>query len=396
MKKRMLFLTHEVPYPAVSGGTIKTWKLLEYFASRYILTLVCLNKGTNKDTEQEMVEKLQPHDYLSINHQRSRNLFALAGSYLTGSPMAVYRNHNNRLMVKTRALCKNTDLIFVDHYEMFQYVAKDCAAPVVLHEHNAEFLLWQRYAEKQSNPLKSWVLQRESRRVIGVEKTYAQRADMILAAPNDTDSLTTQGVPHDKFRPTYHLGDDTLLEQPPVVFHNNEKVVLYIGSLWWEPNIDGLCWFIENIWPQIVSKDPEVTLWVIGKTKDQRLKEVVAGKKGVVIKGFVDDLTPVYAAARLAIVPLRFGSGMKVKVLNFLYRGLPVVTTTIGTEGIELQNNKDVIIPEGDEDWSRQILKLVNDPELCSRIGQAGRELAERKYTWKKHLHDLQSFLGQL
>ncbi|MCB0430207.1 MAG: glycosyltransferase [Flavobacteriales bacterium] len=389
MKKRMLFITHEIPFPPASGGTIKTWKLLEYFAQTHELSLVCLKKGQTSEGEADMLDKLRPARYFSKAVDIPRNASSYLQSILKRTPLPIYRNYDKEVAEVVNEYAMDCDILFVDHYEMFCYVPEVPPCKVVLHTHNAEFLLWKRHSIEETSWPKKLVTRWEAGRVLRKEKEYIRRSDLVLASENDRDVLKREGLDTSHFTGTYHLGNDEMLSWPEMDFSHTPKQVLFVGSLWWEPNIDGLLWFLSHVWAQVVQKDPGIHLVIAGKQRDNRIEKASKSIPNVEIAGFVEDLGPLYAHSRIAIAPLRYGSGMKVKVLNYLYRGIPVVASPVALEGIPVQAGKDLLVAESPEQWIETILRLAGDIQLCSQIGKTGRQTAALKLTWMAHLKEI-------
>lgn len=392
---RILFLTTQLPYPPKSGGLIKSWRLLQHWSSVHELSLV----HPLKEVDQEHIEEfkkeglpLKMHFYDKVII--GRNAFSLVKSYLGHKSLNIYRNHSSVLSKKIEDILPQIDLVFVDHYELGQYIPASYMGKVVLHEHNAEYVMWSRLAELENNPLKKLLLKVESKRIAKAEKAYAKRADQVWAAPNDCKELTAIGIAAEKLRKTYHLGEDFMIDSPDIVFTDTEKRILFIGTLTWEANVDGLLWFLRTVWPEL-KKDKEVNLDIIGKNPDPRLIALAEKDPQVNFLGFIDDLEPYYNRSRVFIVPLRFGSGIKVKLLNALYRGLPTVTTEIGIEGLEVQDGVDLFQANEPELFSKQVGRLLNDKAKWTEMRNSAR-VKGKVYTWKKLLADHDGHLKEL
>ncbi|NND95509.1 MAG: glycosyltransferase [Flavobacteriales bacterium] len=392
---RILFLTTQLPYPPQSGGLIKSWNLVDHWSKKHELLLIHPLKNGDSDYLEEFKTKVTLKEHFYVPLDRSRTPFNLLRSYLKHASLNVYRNFHQSIKEKVQALSTSVDIIFLDHYELGQYIPGSYMGKVVLHEHNAEFIMWKRLAELEKNPIKKLLLNIESGRILKAEKTYAGRADLVLAAPNDIDELCSQGVDRKKMRKTYHLGEDFMLDAAPMQFEKTKKSLLYIGTLTWEANVDGLIWFIDNCWTELRSRNPDLILSIVGKNPDERIIQLAEDNEGIELRGFVRDLEDCYPIHRVFIVPLRFGSGIKVKILNALYRGIPTVTTAIGTEGLETIDGKHLFECTGAEDFIDKVDVLLKDKELWRSMSDASRELS-RKYTWKSLLAEHDSQLESL
>jgi len=388
---RILFLTTQLPYPPVSGGVIKTWRLVSHLARKeeHDFQLIFPLKNDDKKHLPAFRQKLPKAEVFAVPLSRGRSAVNLLKSYLAAPTLNVYRNADVRLADKAREWGRHADLIFVDHYEMGQYLPREKRCKVILHQHNAEYVMWERLADFELNPIKRMLIKLEASRIKKTELKYAEKSDLVLAAPNDIAALIGIGVDSDKCETTFHLGEDFMLDLPALSFEGSEKALLFVGTLTWEANVDGLLWFLDAVWPLVLKKHPRLRFYIVGKNPDPRLKKATDGVKNIELTGFVEDLEPYHNLARVFVIPLRFGSGIKVKLLNALYRGLPVVTTEIGTEGIEVANETDLYSTSVPEKQAEYIDILLTQKAKWNAMSKAARELS-KKYTWEALLekHD--------
>ncbi|UTW60917.1 glycosyltransferase [bacterium SCSIO 12741] len=394
---KVLFLTTQLPFPPESGGVLKSWNLVKALAAHHELGMVTLLKGKDERHEAEFRKQVEIRDYQSYPCDNPRNLKTVVNSYLRSRTLNIYRNYSPQAKAGIEQLAASYDLLIADHYEMFQYVPANFKGRVILHEHNAEYVMWDRFASVENNLLRKNVLFLESRRIKNAEKQYCRRADRIWAAPNDQQALQKLGIPAQKFATTYHLGNDALLQEPDLIFKQTELNLAFIGTLSWEANIDGVIHFLKNIFPKILDKKPETTFTIIGKDADSRLKKAASpyGNQ-VVFTGFVPELEPWLSKARVFVLPLRFGSGMKVKFLDAMYRGIPVVSTPVGAEGLEVRHEKEAMITADPVQFAEACLLLLEDTEKWNEMSQVSRQLARDRYTWKAHLQDLMNDIQTL
>lgn len=392
----ILFLTSQLPYPPQSGGTIKSWNLVKHLSASYSLGLITLLKGADASSEAKFLSKVDLAVYYSKGVDIGRSPLDLLRSYFSNRSLNLHRNFNPEVLKNVQDMCKEVNVIFVDHYEMFQYVPTAYQGKVVLHEHNAEFKTWEHFAELSWNPVKKMLLRLEADRVRKAEVDYCNRADLVLAAPNDKLALEKAGGNGDVFRTTYHLGNDDLLNEPALAFENTDNKVLYVGTLTWEPNIDGLLWFLNEVWPLIVDRNPELEFHIVGRNPDIRLVKKVQTLARVYLAGFVQHLDAYYSCSRMLVAPMRFGSGMKVKVLDALYRGIPCVTSAIGTQGLKTRSGKHVLVAHDARQFAAAVAELNQDRVLWERLAKGSRELARKEYTWKALMKDHQYQIDQL
>lgn len=391
---RILFLTTQLPYPPISGGVIKSWNLVKHWAMHDLKVVCALKEGEENHIEE--FQKLVPNvELYTFPFERKRTPLNLLKSYFKSPSLNVYRNYHPAIRAKVREWIKDVDLVFVDHYEMGQYVLPKDGVPMILHEHNAEYVMWERLAELEKNPLKKALITIESNRIKKAEKLYADRSEVVLAAPNDIKELEKIGVATEKLKPTYHLGDDYLLDEPKLQYDETEKLLLFVGTLTWEANIDGLLWFLESVFPGVLEAHPDVKFNIVGKKPDKRLLEACRKYDSITLTGFVEDLKPCYRKSRVFVIPLRFGSGIKVKLLNAMYMGIPTVTTPIGTEGLNVESGRELFSSTSPDEMVQQVSTLLSSKEKWESIRDLSRTTAE-EYTWKKLLENHDRILEEV
>lgn len=382
---KILFLTPQLPYPPVSGGLIKTLKMIKFLSTIHEIDLGFFLKdtseitGLNLEAFKNEVNATSFYKYLNVERTGTNFLRSL----FCKVPMSVYRNRDKEFLSQIEAKMNNYDIIFIDHFLMFQYVPKEWKKKVVLHQHNAEFIMWQRYAETQPNLIKKTLINFEAIRIKEYEKSILERSNVVLASTNDIELLSKITDKKIKFMETLHLGDESLLESPPLVFQKTQQAILYIGTLTWEANRDGLYWFLQNVWPRVKKNHPALIFNVIGKNNAPELFNEWGNDPQIKWHGFVEDLNVFYDNARISVAPLNFGSGIKVKVINALYRGLPMVTTEIGVEGLDLKNGQHIFISNDGEEQARQIETLLQDEIQWSKISSQSRAIALSLYSWE-------------
>lgn len=406
-KKSILFITPQLPYPPVSGGTIKSFKLIAFLGENYNLHMITLLKGEDHKNEKDFLEcagkYLNSYKSFKISDNISkRNVKNLLMSYVHGVPFAVIRNRNRDLIKYIKDLIDTTqiDYIMVDHYISFQFIEphieilREKKIKILLHEHNAEYILWDRYSKNEKNILKKIIAKIESIRVKNYERKICLLSDKVLCvSSNDIDNLKKIGIPNEKLALVMSVGDDKLLELENPSFENTEEALLFIGTLTWEANIDGLIWFIKNGWNHLKQKHPDLKFYIVGKNPPNKLINFVKNYDDIILTGYVENLDIYYQKCRVFVSPLRFGSGIKIKNVNAMYRGIPLVTTSIGAEGIDGINGEHFFIEDSINGMIDKISLLLQDKFLWEKLSYNARKLMKERYTWERALENLRKVL---
>jgi glycosyltransferase involved in cell wall biosynthesis len=169
-------------------------------------------------------------------------------------------------------------------------------------------------------------------------------------------------------------------EISPVQYLTREPNILFLGGMHWPPNAEGVTWFLENVWHLIKEQVPGARVFIIGKSPPRITRRLEC----VEAPGFVEDVDPYWMHSRVFIVPLLSGGGMRVKILDAWARGLPVISTTIGAEGIEYSDNEDIMIADDPQNFANTIIRMLKDNILANKLVKNGMKMIENYYDWGK------------
>lgn len=272
------------------------------------------------------------------------------------------------------------DVIVSDFLVAAGVVPWDFACPKVLFTHNVEALIWQRHYQVARNPLWKLVCWREYLATDACERRYLKCADRVLAVSEADRKVFAQVIDPAKIT-VIPTGVDVDYFRPETAAENGQTLV-FTGSMDWMPNEDAVFWFVENIMPRIRHDVPEVSLLVVGRRPSERLKALAARAKGLVVTGQVEDIRPFVREASVYVVPIRVGSGTRLKIFEAMAMGKAVVSTAVGAEGLPVQHGRNIILADEPEDFTRQVVTLLKDPEKRKALGLAARQLVETEYSW--------------
>lgn len=391
---KILMLTPQLPYPANSGGLIKTQNIIQFLAKQHELELACFLKGHDAQHLNDYQAQMLPVKVHGQPINIARTGLNFLRSIVARIPLTVFRNRSSSFAELVKRLCTDKDVLFLDHYVMFQYVPKDFNGRVVVHQQNAEFVMWWRKSQLEQRWLLKQVIAFEAWRIKCFELTMCAKADAVLATCSDEQALIDAGAKADNFFETFHCGETDYQNLPAIRFEQTQPKIIFVGTLSWDANLDGLLWFGETIWPLLKSKMPNIGLTVVGKSPPGVAQRLAAVLPGAEIVGFVDDLDELYRTHRVMIAPLRFGSGVKIKVVNSLLRGLPTVTTDVGAEGLKIENGEHMFVANEPSEFADAVLKLMDSESLWQRFSEQSRQWIEANYSYEQECKNLQRSLG--
>jgi glycosyltransferase involved in cell wall biosynthesis len=381
---KVLILTQVLPYPPDSGPKVKTWTLIKHLAQHYQITLVSFVRG---DQSAE-VRQLQPYckAVYTVPMQRGmlRESLAIARSLLSGQPWLMIRDDRTamRRLVVRLAASERFDVVHADQLNMCQYTTHVPGAFKLFDAHNALWVLYRRLADTMSPGPKKWLLARDWRLLKKYEGRVCREFDAVTAvSPEDKAALeevsgavsTIQTIPI-----SVDIDEVSRFVRRPDADH-----VVHIGTMYWPPNIDGVRWFAQHVWPLIRTRRPTTVFDVLGARPPQQVVALSNNRSGINVTGYVEDLRPYLARTGVFVAPLRAGGGMRVKILQALAYGLPIVTTRIGCEGIRVTHEHDILIADTPADFAHAVLRVLGNPDLAARLSENARRLAETVYDYR-------------
>ena len=383
----LLFLAHLLPWPLEGGGQIKSYHTLRLLSAVFDVTLIAFIR---REEEKDNIEPLRPlcRDIQTVLLPRSKakNAVAAATALLGNRSFIISRD---TVPAMTEAVQKtlatgNFVAIHVDHLQMAPFVPEKTALPVVLDNHNIEHRIPQRIAETPGgSAAMRWYAAREWPRLRDFEIAACRRATRTLTVSGeDRDGLTALAPDCAGKIVAVPIGVDTDFFGA-AQRRTDSKTLLSIGTMYWPPNVDSMLYFCADILPKIKQRVPEVHLNIVGAKPTAAVRALADADPTVTVTGSVPDVRNWAADCGAFIVPLRSGSGMRVKILNAMAMGLPVVSTTVGAEGIDVRDGENIVLADGADAFADAVVRVLADVELAQRVAAGGRRLMEAHYSWE-------------
>ncbi len=386
---RVLYLTQVLPYPLNTGARVRQYYVLRHLARQHQVTLVSFVRG---DDKPESVAHLKTvcHAVHTVPMVRSRWRDARAAlqGVLTRLPIVIARDELASMQQTLARLMasESFDIVHADQVSMSRYGLQGRGPRRVLDLHNAMYLVTERLAAHETQPLKRLVYQREARALARYEAELCAQYDQVTFVTDEDRQLIEQQitrwgvrVPDRRFTtiPICIDPSDKLPIQPVVQPHR----ITAMGVMFWPPNAEGVWWFAQDIWPRIHAQQPELIFTVVGKNPPDYLTQL-HGQQGIEVLGYVPDVQRLLAETAVFVVPLRAGGGMRVKILDTWSWGLPIVSTSIGAEGIEIRDGENILIADEPAAFSAAVQRAATDRELNQNLRRNGRRWVEEKYNW--------------
>lgn len=382
---RILFLTQVLPYPLDAGPKVRIYYMLRYLSQYHEVTLLSFVRST---AERSHAANLDPYceKVVTVPLRRARSLDAwhYLRSTLNGQPFLIARDEQSEMFsaVQSQLGSGSYHAVHADQLAMAQYAVDQKGVKRVLDEHNAVWMIVYRMWQNDPSVLKRLVEQLEWQKMRRYETDILRRFDQVITV-TDEDRKALQ--------PTGHKGPPTVVipicvdtaELAPVARQASSHQIVCVGNMFYPPNVDGVLWFGKEVLPLILAECPDTDFVVVGGRPDKRILEMAAGNPRIQVTGYVEDTTALLRESAVFVVPLRAGGGMRVKILDAWARGIPVVSTTLGCEGIQVRAGENMLIADSSPEQARAVLRILRDPGLGQQLADNGRRWVQDHYDWR-------------
>ncbi|MFZ2487723.1 MAG: glycosyltransferase family 4 protein [Anaerolineae bacterium] len=398
---RILLLTQVLPWPLDAGPKVRAHYMLRHLAAQHEVTLVSFVRADDKPEYVEHLRGIAAAVHpLPILRSLARNMRAGVKGLATGLPIVIARDEMPAMTTLLDRLAQTTsfDLVHADQLSMAGWGQRAVAAAAragkrpatLLDEHNAIYHLTERMAAEDSG-LRRLIAQREAHAFRRYEKDMVRRYDAVLTVTEEDRGLLLdlfdqpeRAALAEKFT-VVPICVDPAQTAPvihsPLSTNDPAPTMLHLGTMFWPPNVAGVLWFAREVLPQIWRQLPNARFVVVGKNPPPEVQALATDPR-IIVTGYVADPQPWLAEADAFIVPLHSGGGMRVKILDAWLWGLPIVSTTIGAEGISLHAGETILLADTPHDFADAVQRVLSDSQLNQQLRQAGRRWVEETYAW--------------
>jgi polysaccharide biosynthesis protein PslH len=396
---RVLLLYNKAPFPLKDGGAIAVNSLANgLVAAGVSVRLFALNPSRNYIAPEAVPAEMQARLQLSL-HPLNTDLAPHKALYnlLEGSPFHISRFFQSHIASALQQLleAETFDLIQLEAPFVGMYlplIRKFSKAPVVLRAHNVEYLIWQRLAAGSTNPLKAWYLRLQARRLQAFETKLWQEVDGIAAISEIDAAFIQKHSP----KPVISLPTGLTLSNYPALLRSalNTRQLGFLGSMDWQPNQEAVRWFVQAIWPKLQAEFQDTSVTFAGKNFPRSLLQL--SNKRLIMQGEVADATFFMQQHPIFIVPMRSGSGIRIKLLEAMALGLPIISTSLGAEGLPVEDGKHLLLADDAASFAKALHRLQKDEDFAFNLGQQGRQLIESSFNSRLLTQQLTAFYAAL
>lgn len=393
---RILIISSYLPFPLFSGGHIRLYNIVKRLTEKnHQVTLICEKRENQTQEDISEIAKICKQ-VIPVERKKQWSFQNILQTGFSKKSFLITGHTNEDMQRKIVELLKNNsfDLIHVETSYVMQNVPQT-HIPIVLVEHNIEYLVYQRFVNNAPLLLRP-LLAIDVQKLQRSEEAFWKRATYIVTVSEKEKEVI--GLPNVSVVP--NGVDIELFQMKKNLFITNkpEADILFIGDFKWVQNRDSVRWIINEIYPklqQYFKLARKTTLWIIGKHIPQALKQYQRDNSIIFDENSQKPTEKIFADADILLAPIRIGGGSQYKILEAMASGTPVVTTPLGIEGIEAKDGKEILVGKTSHDIARLCAKILEDEKLYMTIAKNAREFVEKNYTWDSIVDKLEHVYRQ-
>jgi glycosyltransferase involved in cell wall biosynthesis len=382
---RILQLCNRIPWPLTDGGNIATWNLSHALESKgHSVTLACLN--TQKHFQNHNILKGKASDYFCVDIDTSVNWKAAAVNLFSSVPYIAERFVSDAFRNALRIHLKSNryDVIQIEGLYMAAYITdiRACTnTTVVFRAHNVEFIIWQRLAATSVIGLKRMYLTLMAKSLQRYEKAMWNQADAVMFfTPQDQQWALEAGL---QVKSEVIPAGVNMPDESSPAEDNSIPVIGFLGSMDWQPNQDAVKWFLNEIFPLVRKQLPNAEFHFAGRNMPADFLPSLPDE-GVHFLGSIPDAFAFLQSLTCMVVPLRSGAGMRLKILEAMAAGCPVISTSVGAEGIHTAHGVHILFADTPTDFGNEVLKVLQSEAIRNLLRKNAQILMETQYSWNR------------
>jgi len=380
---KILFLQKRPLFPADSGGKIRTLNVLRHLARWHEITYLCNLQPHEREFLSPMRDlglRLETLPWQETPRGSLRFFAELFANLASPYPFNVNKDFDPALRGRAAQLLASEpyDLLICDFVQMARNATGLPIAASILFEHNVEAQMFERQAQQEALGPKRWFLQYQARKMAAFEAEAGRQFQTVIAvSPQDQQTFRQRynwqhvevidtAVDVDYFQPTGRS------ERP--------DHLVFLGSMDWLPNVDGVEYFVREIWPAIRAARPGATLQIVGRNPTSDVQRL-GNLPGIAVSGTVADVRPFVEEAAVVVVPLRMGGGTRIKIFEALALEKGVVSTPLGAEGLPVVHGKHLLLAESASEFAQRVIELLKSPALRHSLGATARAFVSAQFS---------------
>lgn len=379
---KILMLTPYLPYPLLSGGQTRSYNLIKNLFSKHEITLFSLIKD---EEERQFVPELKKYCRKVAVFKRSMTPWTFRNLVLTAFgpyPFLVIRNlaPEEREAIKKELNQAKYDLIHAETFYVMPHIPKT-KTPVLLVEQTIEYLVYKHYVEEQSPFYLRPILWLDVFKLKYWESHFWQQAKKVVVM-SDSDRVEMNKLVRGLDIDIVPNGVDQTYFSLKKRQEDFPPKVLYVGNFAWLQNVEAVEVLVNKVWPKIKKEINEAKLWIVGMNMNNYVRSLKSDD--IEISERMPDIRDAYQRAGVLVTPIKGPGGTRLKILEAMASSLPVVTTSVGAEGLGVTRGKEALIEDDLDALAKQAVRVLQNRDLAKKLGVAGRRFVEDNYTWRQ------------
>lgn len=380
---KILFIQNRILFPTNTGGRIRTLNVLRHLSKWHDVTYLCSVEPKDEEHLDEMRAvgmQLEAVPFRGTSPDQWKFYWDLALNTFSKTPFSVSKDFNPALRARAKELLSggDYDLVICDFVQMAPAAVDLPCRRSLLFQHNVEAQIFERHAKTDEGFLRRLLMTSQWKKMIAFEKAAGDKFDRVIAVSEQDRDIYERdyGWTHSDVIDTA-VNTEYFTPIPDVEDTNR---VAFVASMDWLPNQDGAAWFVGEIWPKLREKHPNIRFQLVGRNPSS-LVQNLAQQEGVEVLGTVPDVRPYLAEAAVIVVPLLVGGGTRIKIFEAMAMGKPVVSTTIGAEGLKVTHDGHILLADTVDDFTAAVSRLLSSAEERIRLGEAARKLVDENFS---------------
>ncbi|MFC1831208.1 glycosyltransferase [Thermodesulfobacteriota bacterium] len=391
MKKKLLWVKTDAMLPLDKGGKIRSFNMLKQICDKASVDYLCFASAGLNRTDCELLTGMF-HAFWEVlpadpDRKDWKYLLRFILAHALGKPFTLFNYHRKHMAQKIHELCRQNayDAVVCDFLMPALNFPPALRKGAVLFQHNVEHLLWERQAQQEKRYLRKQVYTREYRLVKRFEEVLCREFRRVVCVSEEDAAVLRH-----RFGLDHVFSIDTGVDVEYFVPSDNPPVkqrVVFTGSMDWLPNIDAMRWFVREVFPKVQESFPEAELAIVGRNPAPEIQRLAEGNSKIIVSGSVPDVRPWMAQAEVFVVPIRVGGGTRLKIYEAMAMGLPIVSTTIGAEGLKYAHGDNILIVDTVDDFAGSVVELLRDQARRTSMGLAARRFVLENFAWPRIAH---------
>jgi glycosyltransferase involved in cell wall biosynthesis len=391
---KILMLTPYLPFPLMSGGQTRSYNLIKNLSKKHEITLFSLVKDNKERRYIPELEKFCKKVRVFNRPPKPWTLNNILRTGFSTYPFLVIRNlaTEENQAIKDELSSGGYDLIHAETFYVMPHIPKT-KVPILLVEQTIEYLVYKHYVEEQAPKILAPLLKIDVMKLRYWETYFWKHAKKVVAM-SDSDrkqmenlcpGLSIDIVPNG-IDANYFLAKKRENVSPPRV--------LYVGNFTWLQNIEAVEDLVNKVWPKIKKAVANAKLWIVGMHMTDYIKNLMS--EDIEVTEGMPDIRDAYRKSTVLVTPIRGPGGTRLKILEAMASALPVVTTTVGAEGLGVESGKEALITDNLNDLVSSAIKVLRNSSIARELGDSGRKFVEKKYTWDVSAEKLDRIYGEI